>query len=191
MAGDAGNQEERALVVRFLGVAILAGLAIASSGCTRISSKSTSLTPVMRLFEIEPNQALPVVATAILYPQQVRPGDTVTLTIFAETAPDWHFNPIRGPIGEGQRMKLNLNLPEGIHASGRWKYPRPDITPSGRSFIYRGYMSFRHELRIDEFEPPGSIKVTCQLSYQAGNTSELREPETIELEARCEVLAPN
>ncbi len=144
--------------------------------------------PPIQLTLDQPNSQRPVVAGAALQPAQVKPGQTVTLVVQAQTAPSWHIYAAQNPTGTGIATSLKWHWPEGVEPVGDWSYPKARLGGDGQNLIYDGELTFRRQLRIAANTRPGTLRLTGELGYQACDPFVCRPPATLKLEATAEVV---
>ncbi len=138
-----------------------------------------------------PTAGRKVAVSAALTPAKARAGESVTLIVRARLAPSWHIYAVDGPKGFLVPTSLDLKLPEGLRANGEWKLPKAVIHGTGEflSWVYRGDVVFRRELRITKDVRPGKVGVSCTVRYQACDPSVCRPPTKVKLTATVEVVS--
>jgi hypothetical protein len=136
----------------------------------------------------EPTPQRPVVAWAELRPARVRPGETLTFLVHVKTAPAWHLYAAEGPTGIGLPTTVQVQLPEGLEAAGAWTYPPAKTSSTGPGLIYEGALTFQKLLRVGAHAASGTLRLSCQLGYQACDPFCCRPPATLEVRAAGEVI---
>ena len=134
----------------------------------------------------EPDSDHPVVFQAELSPRAVRAGDSLDLVVRVKIAPNWHIYATERSRGHGVPTALNLKLPKGINPAGEWTAPGPSRDLDGQG-IHEGTFEFRRKLRVDRDAALGSIRVFCELSYQACNLRSCQPPATEQLRAKAAI----
>jgi len=136
----------------------------------------------------KPDRRNPVVAEAELSALAIRRGDQAVLTIRVETAPTWHIYAVEGSGGPAIATVLRLELPKGVEAEGEWFCPKPIKSADGQ-MVYEGELEFRRKLRVGSDAALGSLKVACELGYQACDPFSCHPPTKTELIAKAKVVA--
>jgi Disulphide bond corrector protein DsbC len=134
----------------------------------------------------EPDSANSVIASAELYPANVRSGEELDVVVRVKTAPIWHIYAVGRSGGPGVPTTLELTLPKGVDIKSEWSCPDPIRTPDGE-FAYEGAIEFRRRLRVGTDVTPGRIDVSCALGYQACNRFSCQLPTHMKLRASGEV----
>ena len=136
---------------------------------------------------LKPDMEHPVAAYAELLPRQAMAGETLNLVVRVKTAPSWHIYAIKGSKGLGIPTALKLETPNGITPEGEWICPDSTRDLDGQ-MIHEGTFEFRHKLRVETDAAQGSIRVLCELSYQACNLRSCQPPAKDNLEATATII---
>lgn len=104
-------------------------------------------------------------------PDNVRPGDTITLLLTVDVAAPWYvYAPGDASGAPGiQPMRLKLaKLPVGLKAVGQLEFSNP--MPKGASLVYMGKgHTLTQRFVLDATASTGSITLQGELTYQACN----------------------
>jgi len=137
-----------------------------------------------------PTSKSPVSVGAALDARKIRPGDTVTLIVRAQTAPSWHIYSTDRPTGVARPTTLKWKLPAGFEVAGDWVLPSSkESTVAGeKTFTYEGELFFRRSFKVPDDARPGPIEVTCEFGYQACDVVSCRAPTKNKLLVTAEIV---
>ena len=99
-----------------------------------------------------PTPDTPIVVAAAVFPQQARPGDTVTLVVRVRMGIGWHISAIgqKTPSATYTPTTFDLMLPSGIKSVGEWLVPQPERFRgrAGQGLVYQGEIVVRRKLQV-------------------------------------------
>ena len=123
-------------------------------------------------------------------PAKVPAGGSASLAIRMRIAIGWHIGAIGQPDPAGTVTHLDLQLPPGLVAEGDWLVPPPQrcAGPSGTTLGYQGDVLLQRRLQIVPTQPPGTLTISCTLTYQACNDQQCERPEPITIQPTLEVI---
>jgi hypothetical protein len=139
-----------------------------------------------------PTNDNPVVVAAALIPRQSPPGSGVALVVRFRMAIGWHISAMSNGSWRGSSLPttIRLQLPRGVVLEGDWTIPEPEVQVDrvAEGHIYQGDVTFRHQLRITDEQPPGDIELLCVVKYQACDATACLRPTPVELRPILEVV---
>lgn len=163
-----------------------------SQADTRSSAARSTTDPSPRAEIAQPTPDQPVTFGAWCVPASAKPGDRVELIVQAKLAPDWHiYGTSLGP-SPNRPTHLESSLPPGLTSLGDWSFPQPiqTSTPAGLVPVYENEVRFTQPVQLSADVSPGSIKIACDIAYQACDHSHCMPPTSNSLNASLEVLSP-
>ncbi len=140
------------------------------------------------LNDAKPKGDDPVAASVTLSPSKLRPGETAVLVVRVETSAPWHIYAMNRSGGSGVSTTLKLTLPEGVKAEGEWNPAESPIQGSDGQSIYEGVIEFRQKLKFDANLSKRTLRLACDLSYQACNREACQLPTRKELATEVELV---
>jgi hypothetical protein len=122
------------------------------------------------------------VSVRLRSPAVVSRGETTELVVEFRVAPQWEIHAVDSHPDEAA-TRLNVELPQGIEASGEWEFPpgQASLAPGGK-WVYAGSFAARLPLRVTESAASGEQQVVCRVRFQACDERQCLRPEEVELE---------
>jgi hypothetical protein len=115
-----------------------------------------------------------------VFPDPVRPGREFVVSVGVRIAAGYHLQgpgPAKGPF---LPTTIDLGIPEGFVAVGKWTMPAPTVTRSGER-IYTDAITVRHRCRAPLNARAEPLSIAATLRFQACNEDVCRPPAALAL----------
>lgn len=122
-----------------------------------------------------------VTATLRLKRRHVGVKESVEVSVELDIAPMWEIHILEAKP-KATATQLELLLPDGIQAIGKWLAPEPDrsSSPDGHE-VYADKAVFTRVIKITENATMGKNVIRCEIRYQACNERQCMKPTVFEL----------
>lgn len=138
-----------------------------------------------------PTEGAPVQAAAAVVPSPLSQGASATLIVRVKIAPGWHIYAFGGNGGPNQPTRLELTLPEGCAAEGKWQSPASSalMGAQGMAEIYETEAIFKQPLRCASSMPIGRASIVCEVHFQACDHRRCLRPERLKLDVPIQIVS--
>lgn len=122
-----------------------------------------------------------VSATLKLKQEHVGVRESVELSVELDISPMWEIHILEAEHEE-TATQLELFLPDGIQAIGKWVTPEPDRSSSADGHeVYADKAVFTRVIEITENATKGKNLIRCEIKYQACNERQCMKPSMLYL----------
>ena len=157
------------------------------TGCASRMVPETKVTITDAQFALpKPSSSQPVMAAMKAEPPEVLAGEAFEISVRVEIASAHHIyasNVLGKPFVPAT---LDVTLPRGVEAVGKWIGPEPTRRRNG-DLVYTDSALFRRPLKVHANAPAGPLSIKGELSYQTCTEELCWPPRTIQLSSSIRV----
>jgi hypothetical protein len=131
----------------------------------------------------------PVKTTLTLERAEVRPGETINLTLDITIEDGWHI--YGSTSGPNRPTSLSIETLDRIYVEPGDNDTKPalNVTSMGMEAIYQGEVRWTRRLTIAPDAPTSRVDLSCILNFQACDHNQCLPPRTIVFAPRVSILA--
>jgi DsbC/DsbD-like thiol-disulfide interchange protein len=144
-----------------------------------------------KIIVARPTEGAPVQAAAAVAPSPSVQGASATLIVRVKIAPGWHIYAFGGNGGPNQPTRIELTLPEGCTAEGKWQSPVTSalMGAQGLAEIYETEAIFKQPLQCASSMPTGRASIVCTIHFQACDHRHCLRPERLTLDVPIQIVS--
>jgi len=120
---------------------------------------------------------------------EVRAGEKFEILVRVEIAGAHHIYASNVAGKPFIPTTLDVTLPRGVEALGKWIGPEPTRRRNGE-LVYTDSVLFHRSLKVRANVPPGLLSIKGELQYQACTEELCWPPRTIQLSSSISVQSP-